>query len=95
MLLLHASGVSSWSWKFNAQELSKAYRTYAIDLIGDAGKSEFASLDNIMKDGRDQAELNNEIMDKLAVEKAFIVGASEGGFIASNYALNAPERVEK
>ena len=95
MLLLHASGVSSWSWKFNAQELSKAYRTYAIDLIVDAGKSEFASLDNIMKDGRDQAELYNEIMDKLAVEKAFIVGASEGGFIASNYALNEPERVEK
>jgi len=95
MLLLHASGVSGWSWKFNVQELSKAYCTYAIDLIGDAGKSEFASLDNIMKDGRDQAELYTEITDKLGVEKAYVVGASEGGFIASNYALNAPERVEK
>jgi pimeloyl-ACP methyl ester carboxylesterase len=95
MLLLHASGVSSWSWKFNVQELSKSYRTYAVDLIGDAGKSEFASMENIMKDGRDQADLYSEITNKLGVEKAFVVGASEGGFIASNYALNAPERVEK
>jgi pimeloyl-ACP methyl ester carboxylesterase len=77
------------------EDLSRDYRTYAVDLIGDAGKSEFASMDNIMKDGRDQAELYSEITNKLGVEKAYVVGASEGGFIASNYALYAPERVEK
>ncbi|MFN2159054.1 MAG: alpha/beta fold hydrolase, partial [Anaerolineales bacterium] len=95
MLLLHASGVSGWSWKFNIEELSREYRTYAIDLIGDAGKSEFASLDNIMKDGHDQAELYREISENLDVDKAFVVGASEGGFIGSNYAIDYPERIEK
>lgn len=95
MLLLHASGVSSWSWKYNVKELSKQYRTYAIDLIGDAGKSEYTSLKNIMKNGRDQAELYTEITDKLGVDKAYVVGASEGGFIGTNYALYAPQRVEK
>ena len=95
MLLLHASAVSSWSWKFNVEELSKQYRTYAIDLIGDAGKSEFTSLKHIMKNGRDQAELYTEITGKLGVEKAYVVGASEGGFIGTNYALYHPERVEK
>ena len=95
MLLLHASAVSSWSWKFNAEGLSKEYRTYAIDLIGDAGKSEYTNLKQIMKTGRDQAELYTEITDRLGVEKAYVVGASEGGFIGSNYALYAPERVEK
>jgi pimeloyl-ACP methyl ester carboxylesterase len=95
LLLLHASGVAGWSWKYNVEKLSQHYRTYAIDLIGDAGKSEFTTLDHIMKDGRDQAELYTEITDKLGVDKAYVVGASEGGFIGSNYALHHPERVEK
>jgi pimeloyl-ACP methyl ester carboxylesterase len=95
MLLLHASGVAGWSWKHNVGQLSREYRTYAIDLIGDAGKSEYVSLENIMKTGRDQAELYKEITDKLGAGKAYVVGASEGGFIGSNYALYFPERVER
>lgn len=95
MLLLHASGVSSWSWKYNVADLSRHYRIYAIDLIGDAGKSEFASLDHILKTGQDQAELYTEITRNLGVDSAYVVGASEGGFIGTNYALYAPERVEK
>jgi pimeloyl-ACP methyl ester carboxylesterase len=95
MLLLHASGVSGWSWKFNAEELSQDYRIYAIDLISDAGKSRFASMDHIMKTGQDEADLYAEIADQLGLEKAFVVGASEGGFIASNLAIHYPERIEK
>jgi pimeloyl-ACP methyl ester carboxylesterase len=95
LLLLHASGVAGWSWKYNVEELSRHYRTYVIDLIGDVGRSEFTSLDHIMKDGRDQAEVYTEITEQLGVEKAYVVGASEGGFIGTNYALYAPERVEK
>jgi len=95
LLLLHASGVAGWSWKFNVEGLSQTYRTYAVDLIGDAGKSAFTSLDNIMKDGQDQAVLYTEITEELGVDKAYVVGASEGGFIGTNYALHSPERVEK
>jgi pimeloyl-ACP methyl ester carboxylesterase len=95
MLLLHASGVSSWSWKYNVEALSREHRTYAIDLIGDAGRSEYASLDDVMRTGRDQADLYAAIMDSLGIEQAFVVGASEGGFIASNLALHYPERVRR
>jgi pimeloyl-ACP methyl ester carboxylesterase len=95
MLLLHASGVAAWSWTYNVEELSQHYRTYAIDLVGDAGRSEYDSLDHLMDDGRDQAELYTEITNQLGVEKAYVVGASEGGFLGSNYALHNPERVEK
>ncbi|HKI44180.1 MAG TPA: alpha/beta fold hydrolase [Balneolales bacterium] len=95
MLLLHASAVSSWSWKYNIEGLSKYYKTYAIDQIGDAGKSEYTSLKHVMKDGRDQAELYTEITEKLGVSSGYVVGASEGGYIATNYALYAPERVKK
>lgn len=34
-------------------------------------------------------------MDQLGLEKAYVVGASEGGFIGTNLALYYPERVEK
>jgi pimeloyl-ACP methyl ester carboxylesterase len=95
IFLLHASGVAGWSWKFNVEALSQNYRTYAIDLIGDAGKSEYADMGHVMKNGQDQADLYAEIADQLGVETAYVVGASEGGFIGSNYALYHPERVEK
>jgi pimeloyl-ACP methyl ester carboxylesterase len=95
LLLLHASGVSSWSWKYNVEELIDAYRVYAIDLIGDAGKSELRSLDHVFRSGEDQADLYAEITDSLGLSSAYVVGASEGGFIASNFALYHPERVEK
>lgn len=95
MLLLHASVVSSWSWKDNVGELSQYYRTYAVDLIGDVGKSELDSLEHVMENGKDQAVLYTEIMDGLGIEKAYVVGASEGGFIGSNIAIHYPERVEK
>jgi pimeloyl-ACP methyl ester carboxylesterase len=95
MLLLHASGVAGWSWKFNVEELSQDYRTYVIDTLGDVGQSEYASLDHILTNGEDQAHLYAEIADILYIEKAFVVGASDGGAIASHYALHYPERVEK
>jgi pimeloyl-ACP methyl ester carboxylesterase len=95
MLLLHASAVSGWSWKYNVKELSQHYRTYAIDLISDAGKSRFTNMNHIMKTGQDEADLYAEIADQLGVEKAVVVGASEGGFIASHFAIHYPERIEK
>ena len=87
--------MSGWSWLYNVEELSKHYRTYAIDTLGDAGKSVLSDLGNYPQDGQDQSDLYSEISDKLGVERAYVVGASEGGFIGTNYALYAPERVEK
>ncbi len=52
-------------------------------------------MENVMKNGKDQAVLYTEIMDGLGIEKAYVVGASEGGFIGSNIAIHYPERVEK
>lgn len=95
LLLLHASGVSSWSWKYNAEELSKYFKIYAVDLIGDVGKSEYTNYDDIMRTGKDQADLYLEISDSLGLDSFFIAGASEGGFIASNIARYYPDRVEK
>jgi pimeloyl-ACP methyl ester carboxylesterase len=95
ILLLHASGVGGWSWLYNAEALSQAHRIYAIDTLGDAGKSTLHNVDRFPQNGQQLGELVAEIADKLDVEKAYVVGASEGGFIGTNFALYAPERVEK
>ncbi len=94
-LLLHASGLSAWSWLYNVAELSKHFRTYAVDTIGDAGKSVLSDPDNYPKDGQALSEFYVEICDKLGINSAYVVGASQGGFIGTNYAIYAPERVTK
>ena len=95
LLLLHASGLSAWSWLFNAVELNKHYRTYAIDTIGDAGKSVLSDISNHPHTPQDYADFYTEITEQLDLPRVDVVGASEGGFIASSYALHAPERVGK
>ena len=95
IFLLHASAMSSWSWLYNIGGLNKYYRTYAIDTIGDAGRSVLDDIEKYPNDGKALAELYKEIMDTLGVRKACFIGASQGGFISTNIALFAPERVEK
>jgi pimeloyl-ACP methyl ester carboxylesterase len=95
MLLLHAASVTSMSWIDNVAALSENYRVYAIDTIGEPGRSELKDVNHCPQSGQDLADLYTDITKQLGVERAYMVGASYGGFITTNYALYAPERVEK
>jgi pimeloyl-ACP methyl ester carboxylesterase len=95
LLLLHASSMASWSWLYNVDGLNEYYRTYAIDTIGDAGRSSLANIDIYPQTGEELAALYEEIMDSLHIEKASVIGASQGGYITTNLALYAPDRVDK
>ncbi|MFX1520127.1 MAG: alpha/beta fold hydrolase [Promethearchaeota archaeon] len=95
VLLLHAAGMSASSWLYNIEGLNRHYRTYAIDNIGEVGKSVLNDLNSFPNDGKALSELYTEISDKLGVDTAYAIGASNGGFIATNHALYAPERVKK
>jgi len=95
VLLLHASAMASWSWLYNIAGLNRHYRTYAIDTIGDAGRSVLADIEDYPRDGESLSGLYCGIMDSLGVQKACFIGASQGGFISTNVALHAPERVVK
>ena len=94
-LLLNASGMSAWSWLYNVGELNKHYRTYAVDTLGEAGKSVLTDLNHIPASGKDHADMHVEITDALGIPDAYVVGASYGGYLATNYALYYPERVKK
>jgi pimeloyl-ACP methyl ester carboxylesterase len=95
VFLFHAGAIASWSWKYNVGSLNQIHRTYAVDAMGEAGKSKLYDIDDHTRDGKEIAELYIEIADSLGIEKAHIIGASYGGFIGTNLALYAPERVEK
>jgi pimeloyl-ACP methyl ester carboxylesterase len=41
----------------------------------------------------DTAEMNLQVMEKLGIKKAFVLGTSQGGWICTRMALLAPERV--
>lgn len=94
-LLLHAASLPAWSWLYIIEDLNKHYRTYAIDYIGEANKSTLNDPQNFPADGKALSDLYVEISTELGVEHAYVIGASNGGYIATNYALYAPERVEK
>ena len=95
LLLLHASAISAWSWIPNIAVLGKRYRIYASDHLGEVGKSTLNDLNTPLKGGVEIAELYTELTNKLGFEQAYVAGASIGGFLATNYALHAPERVKK
>jgi hypothetical protein len=38
-VLLHAMGITATMWLPNAEELSSEHRVYAVDIIGDPGRS--------------------------------------------------------
>jgi pimeloyl-ACP methyl ester carboxylesterase len=54
-----------------------------------------ADIEKFPNDGKSLFELYTEIMDILGAPKACFIGASQGGFITTNMALYASDRVEK
>ncbi len=92
LILLHAANTSSTIWFPNIGELSQHYRTYALDILGNAGKSVFT---HPMPTQSDCAEWLVQVFDALRIEKAHLAGLSYGGWIVLNFALHIPNRVSK
>ena len=94
ILLYHAASMGAHSWSENLEAL-KNFRVYAIDNIGEGNKSELNNVLNFPENGEQLAKLYKDISDQLGIEKSPVIAASNGGFIALNYAYYYPEKVEK
>jgi pimeloyl-ACP methyl ester carboxylesterase len=92
LVLLHAAGLSSTVWFANIAELSAHHRVYAVDTIGDAGKS---VADRLMRKRTDYAEWLKEVFDGLDIERGSLLGHSYGGWLTLNMALAYPQRLHK
>jgi pimeloyl-ACP methyl ester carboxylesterase len=77
------------NWELQVPELEKHYRVLVFDNRG-VGYTDKPDMPYSTRMFADDA---SGLMDKLGIAKAHIVGASMGGAIAQEFALNYPERV--
>src|SRR5215212_4701872 len=92
LVLLHMFLTSLTQWAANIADLSRDYRVYAIDVMGQPSKS---IPDQSIQSREDYVAWLSEVLDALDIKSTNLVGASFGGWLTLNYAIGAPERVNK
>jgi len=93
MVLLHGHSENGLNWLPNIAGLSQNYRTYAIDIISDPGRSVYTT---VMKRADDYTTWLDELFDGLGLEGGInLIGLSYGGWLVSQYALRFPQRLNK
>ncbi len=91
LILLHGNNEDGGYFVHQIHYFSKHYRVIAVDTRGH-GKSPRGEAPFTI---RQFAEDLRDFMDQRQIEKAHILGFSDGGNIAMIFALNYPERVHK
>ena len=91
LILLHGNGENCDYFEHQIQYFSKQYHIYAIDTRGH-GQSPRGEQPFTIKQF---AEDLHDFMDEKGIEKAILLGFSDGGNIALTFALKYPERIEK
>jgi len=92
LVLLHGTDSNSAMWKADVTEYSKKYRVFCIDIIGECGKSSENRPD---WKGNNYSDWLSEVFTKLDIKSASIVGCSFGGWIATDFTIKHPEKVNK
>lgn len=93
LVLLHGFGGNSLQWMPNVADLSQAHRVFAVDTIGDNGRSIYT---RPMESPADYVAWLDEVFTGLALENEInLVGLSFGGWITTQYALSYPGRLGK
>lgn len=91
VVLLHGMNASSTMWYPNIKALSQNHRVYAIDYLLEPGKSQ---INGKVKDMGEILNWYNEIFDHLKLKKFSLIGASRGGWMAIDIALQQKSRIK-
>ena len=92
LVLLHGYWATSTMWAPNIADISKDYRVYAVEVMGQPSKSMPAEP---IRDAADYAAWLTATLDALRLDSVCLVGMSFGGWLALNYAVAAPARLRK
>lgn len=92
VVLLHGMEGTALSWKPQTVALHTAFRVYALDIIGSCGKSAPVRLSH---DNGEYGEWLADVLTGLGLERASVVGISNGSWMVMKLAAHAPERIEK
>jgi pimeloyl-ACP methyl ester carboxylesterase len=89
IVFLHGMGGTGLTWSAHIERLA-GRDVYAIDTIGDVGRSEQRAL---IEDADGLARWLDETLAGAGIERAHLAGTSYGGFLALNLAARRPDRV--
>ncbi|MFF0500083.1 alpha/beta fold hydrolase [Nocardia aobensis] len=94
LLMLHGSGPGVTGWRNfsgNVPTFARHYRTLVLEFPGFGVSDDFGAAHPMMS-----AQLAvTAFLDGLGLETVRIIGNSMGGFVATEFALAAPQRVER
>ncbi|MEV4457334.1 alpha/beta fold hydrolase [Microbispora sp. NPDC049633] len=92
LLLLHGSSTTCVMWLGDVATWAPHFRVYAVDLIGEPGPS---APSRPPLDSEAYALWLDDVLDGLGLSRVSLVGASLGGWLAVDYAIRRPGRVER
>jgi pimeloyl-ACP methyl ester carboxylesterase len=92
LVLLHGYWATSTMWSLNIADLSKEYRVYAVDVMGQPSKS---IPDEPIRNAADFVAWLTATLDGLHLDGVSLMGMSFGAWLVLTYAVAVPERVHK
>ncbi|MFJ9743306.1 alpha/beta fold hydrolase [Streptomyces sp. NPDC101166] len=93
LVLLPGGSATGLAWFANAPALGERHRVYAVDLVGDAGRTERQGAP--LKNADDLTAWLDALLDGLQLARTHLCGHSYGAWLAVRYALHAPQRVDR
>ncbi len=94
LILIPGFASGAWTWFGQIEDLAESFQVVTFDPRG-IGKSKIRKNERQNLSTKTFVEDVLQILDKLEIEKANILGASFGGFVAQEFALSFPERLDK
>ncbi|GAA3045542.1 alpha/beta fold hydrolase [Kitasatospora albolonga] len=93
LLLLHGGGATGTVWYANAPALGAHHRLYAVDILGDVGRSVRAG--RPLRRPADLTAWLGSVLDGLGLSATAVCGHSYGAWLAVTFARHAPQRVTR
>ncbi|MER5883723.1 alpha/beta hydrolase [Streptomyces sp. NPDC001941] len=93
LVLLPGGSATGLVWYANARALGAHHRMYAVDLLGDAGRTERRG--RPLRSAADLTAWLDALLDGLGLAGAHVCGHSYGAWLATAYAVHAPQRVDR
>ena len=91
LLLIHGLGSRSEDWTPEMPDYAKTYRVYALDLLG-CGRTDHPDIAYTIQQ---QTDLIEGFTEALHLPKMNVIGWSMGGWIALDFAIEHPEKVDR
>jgi pimeloyl-ACP methyl ester carboxylesterase len=92
LFLLHGSASNATAWIGDVEALSRHFRVFAIDTIGEPGRS---AHNRPAWAGPAYADWLKDVLDGLHLEQAAVMGISQGGWTALKFATSYPQCISK